>query len=226
MHATLEALNPLFEAVGLSIAALIAGWFSLLSIILSKEKAISEFRQKWINGLRSEISALIAHAMQIQGYIVLTKPFPKNGPPSQEDKDQLANFLEKTRDDHIGLNRASKLVKLRLNPRDPEPESGEILEHLKELNRLFDAPRNPEFATQVDPITEQIADSAQRLLKKEWERVKQGEKTFRNAKRASFAIVALIILAMFLTFAFYGGAVYGSSGARTEQPCAPVPVAK
>jgi hypothetical protein len=206
--------------------ALIAGWFSLLSIVLSKEKAISEFRQKWINGLRSEISSLIAHAMQIHGYIVLVKPFPKSEPPTQEDKDQLVKFLEKTRDDHIGLNEASKRVVLRLNPNDPEPESGEILGRLKELNRVFNEPRCPEFATQVDPITEQIASSAQRLLKKEWERVKQGEQTFRTVKKTSVVVVVLIFFALFLAFAFYGGAVYGSAGVRAEQPCPQVSPAK
>ncbi len=226
MHTLLETLNPLLGVVGLIVAALIAGWFSLLSIVLSKEKAISEFRQKWINGLRSEISVLIAHAMQVQGYIVLTKPFPKNDPPTQDEKDQLARFLEKTRDDYIGLNEASKLVKLRLNPNDPEPESGEILDKLKELNRLFEQPQRPEFVTQVDPTTEQIANSAQRLLKKKWERVKQGEQTFRKVKRASVVVLALIISLLFLTVAFYGGAVYGSSGARTEQPCPQVSPAK
>jgi len=226
MNTMLETLNPLLGVVGLSIAALIAGWFSLLSIVLSKEKAISEFRQKWINGLRSETSELIAHAMQIQGYIILVKPFPKSDPPTQDEKDQLVSYLEKTRDDYIGLNEASKRIVLRLNPKDPEPESGEILDRLKELNRLFGQPRSPEFITQVDPITEQIANSTQRLLKKEWERVKQGEQTFRKAKRASVVIVVLIIFSIFLTFAFYGGAVYGSSRVRVEQPCPQVPPAK
>jgi hypothetical protein len=60
-------LNVSAIAIGAIAAALIAGLIFLLSLVISKEQKISDFRQEWINSLRSEIAALIAHANAICG---------------------------------------------------------------------------------------------------------------------------------------------------------------
>ena len=51
-------LNLPDVAIGTMIAAFIAGLVSLLSLIISKEQKVSEFRQAWIDALRAEISSL------------------------------------------------------------------------------------------------------------------------------------------------------------------------
>lgn len=47
------------QAVGAVLAATIAGGMSFLGSVFSKDQKTSEFRQAWIDGLRSEISQLI-----------------------------------------------------------------------------------------------------------------------------------------------------------------------
>ena len=60
-------LNIPDVAIGAIAAALIAGLISLLGLIISKEQKTSEFRQAWIDGLRSELSLVIAHANALHG---------------------------------------------------------------------------------------------------------------------------------------------------------------
>jgi len=52
--------------VELSIGAVIAGFVSILGLIISKEQKTSEFRQTWIDSLRSDIASLIARASALQ----------------------------------------------------------------------------------------------------------------------------------------------------------------
>ena len=56
-------------AVGAIGAALIAGVVSLLGLVISKEQKVSEFRQAWIDALRSDVASLISHVNAIHGAI-------------------------------------------------------------------------------------------------------------------------------------------------------------
>ena len=57
----MDSLPPqVLIPVGVILAALIGGFFSLISLIISKEQKTSEFRQQWIDSLRQEISDHIA----------------------------------------------------------------------------------------------------------------------------------------------------------------------
>lgn len=195
MHNLSEYLIPLLGIVGVVFGAVIGGCFSLLSIVLSKETAVSEFRQAWINDLRADIASLVAHAMQIQGYIVLFQPFT--------DAEKTKDFWEKTRTDYIGLNQTSKSIQLRLNPHDRKPEAKEILEQLKSLDSAFKKPNEQGFGDQVDRVTECIAAAAQPLLKREWERVKKGEKVFRKAKAWSKRLILVFVPILILLFLLF-----------------------
>ena len=44
------------EAGGLIVAAIIAGAVAFVSLIISKEQSISEFRQQWIDELRKDVA--------------------------------------------------------------------------------------------------------------------------------------------------------------------------
>jgi hypothetical protein len=46
-------------AIGATIAALIAGIVSLLGLIISKEQKTSEFRQAWVDALRSDLTGFL-----------------------------------------------------------------------------------------------------------------------------------------------------------------------
>ena len=55
------------EAIGLIIAAIIAGVVSFLSLIISKEQSISDFRQQWIDALRKDIAIIVGRVVAIHG---------------------------------------------------------------------------------------------------------------------------------------------------------------
>ena len=57
----IQALIP----IGVITAALIAGFFSLLNLIVSKEQKVSEFRQQWIDSLRQELADHIAATVSL-----------------------------------------------------------------------------------------------------------------------------------------------------------------
>lgn len=49
------------QAVGATIAAIVAALVALLGLIISKEQKVSEFRQQWIDALRADIAATIRY---------------------------------------------------------------------------------------------------------------------------------------------------------------------
>jgi predicted butyrate kinase (DUF1464 family) len=53
---------------GTLFAASMAGIFSLFSLINNKEQKVSEFRQAWIDGLRHEVTTLVASLYYISYY--------------------------------------------------------------------------------------------------------------------------------------------------------------
>jgi hypothetical protein len=58
------------SSLGPIIAATVAGAVSLVSLIISKENKTSEFRQLWIDALRSELSKYVAHVMELCSKVV------------------------------------------------------------------------------------------------------------------------------------------------------------
>ena len=61
-----EQIPPtIFVAAGTIAAALISGTIAFLNLIISKEQAVSEFRQRWIDALREEIADFLSAANSI-----------------------------------------------------------------------------------------------------------------------------------------------------------------
>jgi len=94
------------QAVGAIVAALIAGVVALLGLIISKEAKVSEFRQQWIDALRSGIAAVIRHGHSISTSTLLSI-----------DRDSRSNNL---REDFAGMIEAAARIRLRLNFREKE----------------------------------------------------------------------------------------------------------
>lgn len=111
------------QAVGGIVAALIAGGVALLGLIISKEQEVSEFRQQWIDALREDIAAVIAHSHGIHGSSIAQRA------PQQ-------SLWDTVRDDATGIRQASARIRLRLNPNEKnknEKAANEaVLEALKE----------------------------------------------------------------------------------------------
>jgi predicted PurR-regulated permease PerM len=210
-----DMLAPIFGIIGLVLAALIAGGFSLLSIILAKEKAVSKFRQAWIDELRSEIASLVAHTMQVTAHpvVVNLNPMGTVG-ASPISPDLYPRFYAETREDSIRLNQSMTRIKLRLNPHDPEPESGQVLQLLDDLDKALTNFAQEGFLQRIKGLTDAIENVSQPLLKKEWNRVKQGEQVYRSAKRfalwSSCTLTALLLILVFVISGFFLGTLCAS----------------
>ena len=153
------------EIAGTITAAVIAAVISLLGLIISKESKISEFRQAWIDALRSEIAAVITHGNAIGGAFLAK---------FQEH----STLWQNTRGDFVAINDAWAKIKLRLNPK--EPSSTAVLRALEEHNKLFDTGATPDF-TKLETANDKLLETTNAVLKEEWRRVKRGELVYRGA---------------------------------------------
>ena len=167
-------------AVGAIAAALIAGLVSLLGLIVSKEQKVSEFRQAWIDALRTEIAALIAHANAIHGA----------GAANFQD---LSEAWKVVRPDFVGINEAAAKIRLRLNPK--EAEAIAVLTQIGTLEQLL-APGRPMDYARINKAEERLVAVAQVLLKQEWLRVQRGERVYRIARFTALFVSAACIAAL------------------------------
>lgn len=175
-------------ALGAVGAALITALVSWLSLIISKEQKTSEFRQAWIDALRADIAAVVAHANAIHGVAAAQYETPKD-------------TWEMARDHYVGINQATANIRLRLNANEKECQavinSIEKLEAHMPLGRL-------DFR-EIDAIEKQLVADAQALLKKEWLRVRNGEPVFRNTKRTFIAVLVVGVAFVVYHFVSAGG---------------------
>ena len=173
-------------AIGAIGAALIAGAVSLLGLVISKEQKVSEFRQAWIDALRSDVASLISHVNAIHG--AFQAGFGNKG-----------QIWQHAREDFIGANSAVANIRLRLNPSEKQCE--EVLGLVTELEREL-AVGNAPSHKRLDKIEHELVASVQVLLKAEWIRVRKGELVYRIAQAvAAFAILAGIGLLVYAALA-------------------------
>lgn len=171
--------------VGVIIAALIAGAFSFLSLVLTKEQQISQLRQNWIDALRDDISKYIAALVATEEiYWAMNQ---KHG----DAVDVLARSME-TKEEHQELAIAYSSIMMRLNPDDKSERQKALRTSLVKSKTLANDGKWDESAAMVDSIRE----FAQLTLKEEWERVKVGEPSFVNSKRvAVIGVVTALLVA-------------------------------
>lgn len=164
------------EAAGAIFAALIAGLISLLGLIISKEQKISEFRQAWIDGLRENVALVITHLEAIRGAMHAAQPSKATW------QDRKEHF--------VAINQAITCIRLRLN--SDEVSSQQLLLSLGELENIAQA---GDIATSqlVSPAVDKLTERCNIVMKEEWQRVRDGEKTYRFARYGSFAAVAIAL---------------------------------
>jgi hypothetical protein len=173
--------SPISIALIGTLAAWIAGVFSLLGLIISKDQKTSEFRQEWIDELRLDIAIRVAHAHQIHAYSSV-----RGSGTDQE-------LWTATREDFIQLNKASTRIKLRLNHN--EAESKLLLRSMLELESLFRTPLTIASLGEINKIVDSIERDAPIILKTEWTRVKNGEPIYYWARWIAGALSVLLIVA-------------------------------
>lgn len=153
------------QAVGAVLAATIAGGMSFLGSVFSKDQKTSEFRQAWIDGLRSEISQLIAHANAIRGAAAV-------GYPARSE------LYDAAKDHFVGITVAKTSILLRLNP--SEENNAKLIGHVNALEKVMDMSPIDLAACQKEEAA--LVATAQAVLKGEWSRVKRGEPLFFMTK--------------------------------------------
>ncbi|CQH35465.1 hypothetical protein AB8899_18145 [Yersinia enterocolitica] len=176
---------------GTIFAAFMAGVFSLFTLINNKEQKVSEFRQAWIDGLRKDISGLVASIFYIS-YCHSTL----NGNNSMAPKD-----IESSHKQYV---EACTSLLTRINAQDPDLSIRDInkafLDALNNIQNAFNAKNYSNAAI----LTKELIDSSKPLLKAEWERVKSGEKTYKRTKLLAWGLsISGLILATIFLFANY-----------------------
>lgn len=173
-----QALIPF----GVISAAIIGGFFSLLSLIISKEQKISEFRQQWIDSLRKELSDHVAAVVSLS---VMRE--------NQTDSDE--EFTGKTNELQQRVTSTFTSIKLRINPDDRDNEikqlNAQVLELVDNGRSLFNDKKWKEARINCNKVT----DAAIPMLKAEWDRVKRGEKVYVWSKRMAVLVLVFSFFA-------------------------------
>jgi hypothetical protein len=140
-------------------AAVIGAGIAVVGLVISKESNISEFRQQWIDGLRADVSSLIATAAAMQ-----VRPLT----------------AETYRDLHFRLQEFRCRVELRFKKNDPG-----AVEIRESINNLFQSAENMELSRRTYHDIKCLTEVTQTILKLEWERVKAGEKNYQRTLKIS-----------------------------------------
>ncbi|MHA2936837.1 hypothetical protein ACXJY6_00920 [Vibrio sp. RC27] len=173
--------------IGVVTASIIAGLFSFISLVLSKEQKVSEFRQQWIDSLREEIATFIGNVVTISDISKRMLWAQEKGEKSEFSQSDLKEF-------QVAASKAYTRINLRLNPDDDNSEVIALIESLEELRKFT---KQAEWQ-KVDDKVDDVRSKSQALLKLEWERVKNGEPAFRRAKGvAAFLVVSALTLGGF-----------------------------
>jgi hypothetical protein len=163
------------EVVGAIAAALLAGLVSLLGLIISKEQKISEFRQSWIDQLRSDIASAITHLLALRARVHEARP---NRPSVADCKEH-----------YIAINQAITCIRLRLNP--DEEDNRALLASLDKIEKVHGS-GTIDSSEELIPEIEILTTKARGVMKREWERVRSGELMYRITLYAVIAAFLLI----------------------------------
>lgn len=202
-----------FVAVAAIVAALIAGFFSFINLINSKEQKVSEFRQQWINELRQEIASYTA------AVTYLSISYEAYHEENNDDKG-LSAFYESVKDQYemVVVNFTSIL--LRINPNEKKKDlakmNQDFIEAVHTARRHFNEVKLIESRHQCNVIREMSIP----LLKVEWERVKKGEFAYRASK---FFAAIILLTGLMVGFAILAHGIKPSSQKATGETSETLP---
>ncbi|MES2047734.1 MAG: hypothetical protein V4447_04995 [Pseudomonadota bacterium] len=181
------------------LAALIAAAISFVSLTLNKEQKTSEFRQAWIDGLRSDLAtfftAIRAFARATQEHNQSRLDDKPAGPFSFTEE-----AISKLRQDVAEMRYR---IQFRLNQNETN--------HIELLRLMKVAVEKQQMAIHGMAKTEEVlaavevaADFAPQVLKAEWERVKHGELPFRIVRNWVAPLVILLSIAFVIVLLLRG----------------------
>lgn len=184
-------------AIATIIAALIAAAISFVNLTLTKEQKTSEFRQAWIDALRQDLATFFATA---RAFARATQELQHFGVGAQ-DGAPLSFTGQKISDIRYQIAETRYRIQLRLNPN--ELEHVELLRLMQTaINKQQSALASRNSTDEVLQAVERAAEFSTRILKAEWERVKQGELPFRIARNwvapITFGAAVLLVALLWL----------------------------
>ena len=152
-----------YPAVGAICAALIAGLISFVVTVLAKDQKVSEFRQAWIDALRSDAAELVSH-LAISSLVLKAERQAKN------QGVQLAGFEMAGYKEFVSAKACIVRIRLRLN----------TVEHAALLSALYEVDLAEGGRVEhADVVLNTLVTETQKVLKTEWTRVKKGELSIR-----------------------------------------------
>ncbi len=162
-------------AIGGIVAALVAGSGAVLTLIITKESKISEFRQQWIDSLRSDVSEYLSRIHSIENVYDLEGI-------SEKDRHELTDAA------YVAANLAAFNIRLRLNANE-EP-SRKLLEAVDEIEAHANTKKD---RGRLAALEKALLQRARHVLAEEWARVKHGEPAYVWAKRIGLIAAAVMI---------------------------------
>lgn len=147
---------------------------AIIAAFIMRGVKISEFRQAWIDGLRTDISEFISKAHEwIDLYLVF------NAEEDQKEKAELAPKLDRIKYDSFHVLRR---IELRFKPDDSQANT--LVSNLKNLlDPAKLAPSNQYLSWRA--LADGAVQDARALLKEEWEATKNPFRGLRDKVIAS-----------------------------------------
>ncbi|NBN47712.1 hypothetical protein GWJ05_18300 [Proteus sp. G2626] len=161
------------------IVAILAGVVSIVGLVISKEGKISEFRQLWINDLRSALVKLNKNMFILQEMHIKEMP-------EKEIMHQKANVKESISEVYLRINTSK--------PNKAEIDLINIIESIK--SQLIHIPKIGLFECYENDLT----DKSAAVLKSEWKRVKKGEFIYRFWTYIFTSIFFITLLYLIISF--------------------------
>lgn len=183
------------------VGVLITAVISFVNLILSKEQKTSEFRQAWIDGLRGDLAIFFSSAR------ALCRTMEETRSPNTTDEDIQDLKFTKEKNGNMRLASAESLyrIKLRLNKNEPEhKELSRLLESAIITQNRINTEKGKDYAEAFNAI-ELATSYSQDILKKEWDRVKLGEKSFQTTKNIAKQLIMFffVILIVWLSLTIF-----------------------
>jgi hypothetical protein len=179
--------TTIYIAFGTVIAAIITAVITILSSVITKETKVSELRQCWIDELRKELSQLISIVNTLNITWFLTE---------QKSEETRRNWLKDHIDEIRDIDELTHRLRMRLNPE----EDGELIRLILCLESFANSAQKLEKDRELELAYELYTKESQKVLKREWTKVKSGEYSYRKIISYSKRVVSISFLLLLLLF--------------------------
>ncbi len=163
------------------VVGLIAVFVSFVGLIISKEQKISDFRQKWIDEIRTDIAELMGCLSTYEIKWAITD--------SKENEDTFVKFITDNVETMSNIQLLRHRISLRLNP----VKDKKLVKTLDNIETMMMSPNEMAESGMFKNLTDTLNTQSHDMLKVEWSRVKDGEFIYK-ATKFTFGFVILIII--------------------------------